>query len=231
MKAIIRWLTIAVSFVLASMLAATVSGAPGGARRSPSDRASGATSHSRSSRASLRTVRYSREAGSSRPKSTKQKKTRKRRRYRSRRVHLPKAPSQTRISEIQSALARSGYYDADPNGKWDAKTVAAVKKFQSENNLDPTGKLDAPTLQKLGLGSDIAGVSAPKPIVPARCCDESTASDPPAHSAPSTQAPGVSSASPGHSSTSLPKPSPTSSSSSGAGSTSRSTAATAAPPR
>jgi peptidoglycan hydrolase-like protein with peptidoglycan-binding domain len=75
-----------------------------------------------------------------------------------------KAPSPDRISEIQSALSRGGYYQGDPNGKWDSNTVAAVQKFQSANGIEANGKLDAPTLQKLGLGSDIAGVSAPKPI-------------------------------------------------------------------
>ena len=85
--------------------------------------------------------------------------------------HQPgqKTPSSDRISEIQSALAREGYYKGDPNGKLDANTVAALEKFQSANDLDANGKLDAPTLQKLGLGSDIAGVAAPKTVVPS-CC-------------------------------------------------------------
>jgi hypothetical protein len=74
-----------------------------------------------------------------------------------------KAPTADRVSEIQSALARGGYYQGDANGKWDSNTVAAVQKFQSANGIEANGKLDAPTLQKLGLGSDIAGVSAPKP--------------------------------------------------------------------
>lgn len=73
-----------------------------------------------------------------------------------------KAPTPDRITEIQSALARGGYYQGDPNGKWDSNTVAAMQKFQSSNGLEANGKLDALSLQKLGLGSDIAGVSAPK---------------------------------------------------------------------
>ena len=76
-----------------------------------------------------------------------------------------KAPTPDRITEIQSALARGGYYQGDPNGKWDSNTVAAMQKFQSSNGLEANGKLDALSLQKLGLGSDIAGVSAPKPPV------------------------------------------------------------------
>jgi len=80
-----------------------------------------------------------------------------------------KVPTADRVSEIQSALAHEGYYQGDPNGKLDSNTVAALEKFQSANGLDASGKLDAPTLQKLGLGSQIAGVSAPKPVVPS-CC-------------------------------------------------------------
>ena len=89
-----------------------------------------------------------------------------------------KAPTADRISEIQSALARGGYYQGDPSGKWDSNTVAAVEKFQSANGIDSNGKLDAPTLQKLGLGSDIPGASAPKPVAPPSCCS-TTPSAPP----------------------------------------------------
>ena len=72
------------------------------------------------------------------------------------------APTPERISEIQSALARGGYYKTDPTGKWDADTVDALQRFQSANGLDVTGKLDALTLQKLGLGSDVAGFRRPR---------------------------------------------------------------------
>lgn len=84
----------------------------------------------------------------------------------SRRQPYQKAPTADRITEIQTALARGGYYQGDPTGKWDSTTVAAVEKFQSAHGIDADGKLDAPTLQKLGLGSDIAGVSAPRPPAP-----------------------------------------------------------------
>lgn len=86
-------------------------------------------------------------------------------RHHVKKVHGQKAPTADRVTEIQTALSRDGYYQGDPNGKLDSSTVAALQKFQSANGMDANGKLDAPTLQKLGLGSDIAGVSAPKPIV------------------------------------------------------------------
>jgi len=99
--------------------------------------------------------------------STPTKPSAKKKRHYARREPKQKAPTPERISEIQSALARNGYYQGEPNGKWDSNTIGAMQKFQSDHGLDATGKLDALSLQKLGLGSDIAGVSAPRPITPA----------------------------------------------------------------
>jgi len=72
-------------------------------------------------------------------------------------------PTPDRINEIQDALARKGLYSGTPSGKWDDSTVEATKKFQSAHGLSPTGKFDALTLQKLGLGSETAGLGAPTP--------------------------------------------------------------------
>jgi peptidoglycan hydrolase-like protein with peptidoglycan-binding domain len=102
-----------------------------------------------------------------------------------------KAPTADRITEIQSALARGGYYQGDPNGRWDSSTVAAVEKFQSANGIDSNGKLDAPTLQKLGLGSGIAGVSAPKPVAPPSCCSTAPATPPSSQSTTPTSSSAV----------------------------------------
>src|ERR1700719_1023115 len=74
-----------------------------------------------------------------------------------------KAPTSDRIREIQDALSREGALDGKPSGKWDATTVEAMKKFQGNHGLSPTGKIDAVTLEKLGLGSDTAGKGAPIP--------------------------------------------------------------------
>jgi peptidoglycan hydrolase-like protein with peptidoglycan-binding domain len=74
-----------------------------------------------------------------------------------------KVPSTDRIQEIQTALSREGYYKGDPSGKWDSDSQDAMRRFQEEHNLTGSGKFDAQSLQKLGLGSDIAGVSAPRP--------------------------------------------------------------------
>jgi peptidoglycan hydrolase-like protein with peptidoglycan-binding domain len=96
-------------------------------------------------------------------KSTSKKKKSAHRRT-AKREPFQKAPTADRISEIQTALSRGGYFEGDPNGKWDSNTVAAMQKFQSANGLNSSGKIDATTLQKLGLGSSTAGVDAPKPI-------------------------------------------------------------------
>jgi hypothetical protein len=74
-----------------------------------------------------------------------------------------KAPTNDRITEIQTALARDGSFRGSPSGRWDDDTTEAMRKFQSGHGLHPSGKLDAPTLQRLGLGSQTAGVAAPTP--------------------------------------------------------------------
>ena len=148
--------------------------------------------------------------------TSKKKKSSKKSRH-SRREPTQKAPTPERISEIQSSLARGGYYQGEPNGKWDAGTVDAMQKFQSANGLDPSGKLDAPSLQKLGLGSGIAGVSAPRPA----CCSGAPAGAPATGTAPPAAAPKP-----------APAPSPSSSMNSGAGSGANSaSAANAAGPK
>jgi peptidoglycan hydrolase-like protein with peptidoglycan-binding domain len=120
-------------------------------------------------------------SSSSSASSAKPKKKASSKKHHSKRESTQKAPTPARISEIQSALSRNGYYQGEPNGKWDSNTVAAMQKFQSGNGLEASGKLNALSLQKLGLGSSIAGVGAPKPVQPP--------SSKPAASTPSSTAP------------------------------------------
>jgi|SRR5215471_5758608 len=80
-----------------------------------------------------------------------------------RRERGQQAPTTERITEIQQALAKGGSYTGTPSGKWDESTEEAMRKFQESHGLNPTGKLDARSLQQLGLGSQIAGVAAPRP--------------------------------------------------------------------
>ena len=80
------------------------------------------------------------------------------------REHLQLAPTPARISEIQSALLREGAYQGEANGRWDDETVDAMRHFQTNHGLNPSGKIDALTLQKLGLGSQVSGLGAPVPV-------------------------------------------------------------------
>lgn len=91
------------------------------------------------------------------------KKTSKTKKKRPPRPRAQRAPTPDRIREIQTALAQKGFYEGEPTGKWDARSVQAMKKFQEASGLTATGKFDAKSLQKLGLGSDIAGVAPPRP--------------------------------------------------------------------
>jgi peptidoglycan hydrolase-like protein with peptidoglycan-binding domain len=76
-------------------------------------------------------------------------------------THRQLAPEPARIVEIQQALAREGFYQGEPTGKWDDSTVTAMKNFQQAKGLQPTGKIEALSLQKLGLGSPVAGLAPP----------------------------------------------------------------------
>jgi peptidoglycan hydrolase-like protein with peptidoglycan-binding domain len=102
----------------------------------------------------------------------------KRSRRSSRRERGQKAPTPDRISEIQQALAKDGSFTGKPNGKWDASTIEATRKFQETHGLNPTGKLDAKTLQQLGLGSQTAGVAPPIPPVSASSLQNTTPTQP-----------------------------------------------------
>jgi Putative peptidoglycan binding domain len=103
-------------------------------------------------------------SNSSSTHSTTAKKKTVSKKHHSKREATQKAPTPARLTEIQTALERRGYYQGDPNGKWDSNAVSAMQRFQSENGLESSGKINALSLQKLGLGSSIAGVSAPKPV-------------------------------------------------------------------
>ncbi len=72
-------------------------------------------------------------------------------------------PTPDRIREIQTALQKDGSYAGEPTGKWDAATTDAMRKYQDKIGVSPTGKIDAVSLNKLGLGSETAGKGAPVP--------------------------------------------------------------------
>lgn len=61
-------------------------------------------------------------------------------------------PAPERYAEIQSALAREGYFQGPANGAWGQSSTDALARFQQDHGLDPTGKIDALSLIKLKLG-------------------------------------------------------------------------------
>ena len=62
------------------------------------------------------------------------------------------APTPDRYMQIQEALAAKGYLKATPSGVWNGESADALRRFQSEQNLEPTGKLNSLSLIALGLG-------------------------------------------------------------------------------
>jgi peptidoglycan hydrolase-like protein with peptidoglycan-binding domain len=120
-------------------------------------------SHKSSSDQGLHTSSSHAASKASTPKSARTGTSKSSSKKKSKRVKGQAAPTAERISEIQEALARKGTFAGTPTGKWDDGTVDAIRKFQASNGLNPSGKLDAPTLQRLGLGSQTAGLAAPTP--------------------------------------------------------------------
>jgi len=60
---------------------------------------------------------------------------------------------QQRVLEIQYELAKRGFYNAEPNGVYDDKTVQAMLEFQKNYGLPATGYPTAHSLKRLGLTS------------------------------------------------------------------------------
>ncbi|HEX3156627.1 MAG TPA: peptidoglycan-binding domain-containing protein [Candidatus Angelobacter sp.] len=57
-----------------------------------------------------------------------------------------------RATEIQQALIREKYLTGEPTGEWDARTQAALVKYQGDNGWQTKVVPDSRALIKLGLG-------------------------------------------------------------------------------
>ncbi len=64
------------------------------------------------------------------------------------------APSADRYKQIQQALAEKGYFSAETNGQWGPESIEALKRFQQDQHLEPTGKINSLSLIALGLGPE-----------------------------------------------------------------------------
>lgn len=74
-------------------------------------------------------------------------------------------PDSERYQQIQQALADKGYFKGEVNGQWGDDSVDALRRFQTDRNLDGDGHLTALSLTGLGLGPkhdhDLSSPSAP----------------------------------------------------------------------
>jgi peptidoglycan hydrolase-like protein with peptidoglycan-binding domain len=77
------------------------------------------------------------------------------------------APTADRYKEIQSALANKGYLNQPANGVWDSPSTEALRRFQHDQNLEPTGKLNSLSLIALGLGAKRTVMAAAPAAPPA----------------------------------------------------------------
>ena len=74
------------------------------------------------------------------------------------------SPTPDRYRQIQGALASKGFLKPeDATGTWNQTSADAMKKFQTEQNLDSTGKINSLSLIALGLGPHRDAAPPPPP--------------------------------------------------------------------
>ncbi len=71
------------------------------------------------------------------------------------------APTSERYQEIQQALVAKGYGPHAPDGVWGPEWSSALKRFQQDQKLEATGKLNSLSLITLGLGPKRDQASVP----------------------------------------------------------------------
>ncbi len=57
------------------------------------------------------------------------------------------------VIQLQQKLHQEGLYTGPVDGKWGPDTQAAVRSFQTKENLPVTGQLDPQTMSKLGVNA------------------------------------------------------------------------------
>jgi peptidoglycan hydrolase-like protein with peptidoglycan-binding domain len=58
------------------------------------------------------------------------------------------------VAEVQRQLGRRGYYRGGINGRYGRRTAFAVRTFQLQSGISPSGQLDISTLDALGLPAE-----------------------------------------------------------------------------
>ncbi|MFN6962718.1 MAG: peptidoglycan-binding domain-containing protein [Pyrinomonadaceae bacterium] len=59
--------------------------------------------------------------------------------------------NKAQITEVQTMLKAKSLYSGEATGKLDVETRAAIKSYQKDNGLKPTGTLNRATLEKMGI--------------------------------------------------------------------------------
>jgi photosystem II stability/assembly factor-like uncharacterized protein len=68
-------------------------------------------------------------------------------------------PSDDRVRQAQAALDRAGYEIGTPDGQLGPRTIAAIKRFQTDRYLPVTGQLDETTMAALGVTNAISSTT------------------------------------------------------------------------
>src|SRR5882672_1426122 len=77
-------------------------------------------------------------------------------------------PGSDRYKEIQGALAAKGYLPKEnATGAWDQASIDGLKRFQADQKIDTTGKINSLSLIALGLGPRRDNVPSAAPPVAA----------------------------------------------------------------
>ena len=93
-----------------------------------------------------------------------------------RRLRGQQAIDPARVTAIQQALIREHYLDGEASGEWDARTKAAMQKYQADQGWQTKLMPDSRALKKLGLGPDFSNAINAK--------DSSFGAPPPASTIP-----------------------------------------------
>ena len=76
------------------------------------------------------------------------------------------APTPERYKEIQDALVAKSYLKPDDaTGGWNQASVDALKRFQADQKIESSGKINSLSLIALGLGPKRDTAATPKPAV------------------------------------------------------------------
>jgi peptidoglycan hydrolase-like protein with peptidoglycan-binding domain len=67
------------------------------------------------------------------------------------------------VAEVQRQLMNRGYYRSRVDGRYGRRTAFAVRAFQFQSGLPPTGRLDTSTLNALGLSDENLTYLEPAP--------------------------------------------------------------------